>query len=99
MKNIGKIYCKIIETLFTCKQYTNNMLVTLMSYIFLTLIGFLFGNLLRYEHSNNPLNDTIVTIWPIFSIGGLMLTNMTPLFYLMTMVSIGWGAGEYILSY
>lgn len=67
------------------------------SFAFITMVGLLFGHMFRCEHSLKPLNETILIVWPIVSIAGLLFTNMIPLFYFMNMVTIGWIACDYTL--
>ena len=68
-----------------------------MWYNCLTLIGLIFGHLLWTEHYKTPLDKYIIIIWPILSLIGLVFTEATPLFYFMTMVTVGWGMREITL--
>ena len=70
-----------------------------MWYYALTLMGILYGYLLRFEHSRTPLNMNLVILWQVISIYGLIFSNATPIFYFMTMVSIGWGACQYAIMF
>ena len=67
------------------------------SFAFITMVGLLFGHLFRCEHSLKSLNETVLIVWPIVSIAGLLFTNMIALFYFMNMVTIGWIACDYTL--
>ena len=68
-----------------------------VSYAFLTMIGVVFGHALRCEHSLKSLDQDTIFAWPFVSVGGLVFTNITPVFYLMTMVTVGWVVCDYTL--
>jgi hypothetical protein len=70
-----------------------------MWYNCLTFIGILFGYLLRCDHDYCPFDEYIIITWGILSIFGLVFTDLTPLFYFMTMVSMGWGMREVTIYY
>ena len=70
-------------------------------YVVLTLFGYDFGRRLRLEHLTSPLNPIVLSIWAFVAILGLIFTKMTAVFYLMTMITIGWFGTSYVyrLSY
>jgi hypothetical protein len=69
-----------------------------LSFSFLTMIGLLFGHLFRVEHSLKPFDDSTLLGWVIVSLGGLLFTKFTSLFYFMNMVTIGWMSCDYTLQ-
>ena len=69
-----------------------------LSFSFLTMIGLLFGHLFRVEHSLKPFDDSTLLGWGIVSLGGLLFTKFTSLFYFMNMVTIGWMSCDYALQ-
>ena len=70
-----------------------------MCYVLLTLIGYDFGRRLRLDHLTSPLNPIALLIWAFVAILGLIFTKMTAVFYLMTMVTIGWIGSSFLYGY
>ncbi len=68
-----------------------------ISYSFLTMVGILFGHMFRCEHALKPMDESNLLGWIIVSLGGLLFTKFTALFYFMNMVTIGWIACDYTL--
>ena len=70
-----------------------------MWYNCLTFIGLVIGHFLRCEHDYSPFDKYVVITWGILSIFGLVFTDLTALFYFMTMVSMGWVMREISIYY
>jgi hypothetical protein len=64
--------------------------VMYIHYIFVTVFGITLGSLFHKEHKNTPLNNVYIIGWWIVSTFGFIYTSITPLFYFMNMITIGW---------
>ena len=63
---------------------------TMFMYPFITIMGILMGHSIRCEHAIMPFNQTLITVWPILSLYGLVFSVYATLSYFMTMVTVGW---------
>mgnify|MGYP001212262462 CR=1 FL=1 len=78
---------------------SSNSIDTMFMYAFITIMGILMGHSIRCEHAIMPFNKTLITIWPIASLYGLVFSAYATLSYFMTMVTIGWMICEYTQEY
>ena len=79
--------------------FTNNSYNNYSTMLRLTIIGLVIGHLLRREHEFSPFDKYVIITWGVLSIFGLVLSDLTELFYFMTMVSVGWGMREVSICY
>ena len=65
-------------------------ILTVIVYVYVTLIGIILGSIMRFEHNNNPVNEWVRIGWTLVTISGF-LDNITNVFYYFgIMVILGW---------
>ena len=72
-------------------------IVTVIVYVYVTLVGIILGNMMRFKHNNNPVNEWVRIGFALVTISGF-LDNITNTFYYFgMMVILGWMICDSIL--